>query len=278
MSDDRFPMQTLDDLPDSWVDQLRFFRPRDVYALVKHLMGKRRPAVPPESFEMTASIPRYLLAEYHGLPNGYFSKRVTHGYISSFDRVMLGAMTILRQSFAEELADCNRVLDVGCGGGDQAATLVEAGIPEVVGIDASPYMVAHAHENYPHVNFSARAAENTGFADGEFDGVCISFVFHEIPPKYGEQAIAEIHRILKPGGKLIIAEPSSLQSTLSTRALFQRFGWRGPYFRFLARHTYEPFVIPWHAKNHTEWFSQNGFAVIEEDQSCPIHSWRLTRQ
>jgi len=223
------------------------------------------------------TVPTYLLAEYHGLPNGYFSKHFTHGYIRTFDKVMLGYMTKLRMRIAASLSRHERVLDIGCGGGEQAAVLASAGIPEVHAIDASPYMVAHAKESFPHIRFAVRAAENTGFADAEFDAVCLSFVFHEIPPKFAELVIAEIRRILKPNGELIIAEPSALQVELPFGELFRRFGWRGLYFRFLAKHTHEPFVAPWQAKNQVEWLSRHGFSLEEEEQSCPLHWWRATR-
>ena len=278
MSKKNYPAMTLDELPDSWVDELRLIRPRDVLALLRHLSGKRQRAVAPESLMLSGEVPRYLLAEYHGLPNGYFSKKFTRGYIRSFDRVMLGKMTKLRVRIADHFSGYTRVLDIGCGGGEQAALLVDSGIAEVYGIDASPYMVAHASQSYPHVPFSVAAAENTGFPDGEFDAVCMSFVFHEIPPPFADTAISEIHRILRPGGELIIAEPSSLQLSLSKRELYQRFGWRGLSFRFLARHTHEPFVIPWQAKNQAQWLSENGFSLIEEDQSCPIHWWRVKKR
>lgn len=268
---------TLDELPDTWVDDLKLYRPRDLSVLIRHIVGKRHRATVPESVTNDKTFPTYLLAEYHGLPNGYFSKHFTHGYIRTFDKVMLGSMTKLRERIVVALAGFNRVLDIGSGGGQQAALLVESGIPEVFGIDASPYVVAHAIQSFPHVQFNVRTAENTGLPDADFDAVCLSFVFHEIPPKYANLAIAEIHRILKPGGELIIAEPSSLQLELQAMDLFRRFGWRGLYFRQLARHMHEPFLVPWQSKDHVQWLATNGFSLVEEDQSCPIHWWRARK-
>ena len=276
MNDSVLPM-TLEDLPDTWVDELKLHQPKDLLRLIRHKRGKKRRAVVPESMGDFGDVPTYLFAEYHGLPNGYFSKHFTHGYIRTFDKVMLGNMTKLRERIATSFSGYERVLDIGCGGGEQAGALVSAGIPQVHAIDASPYMVAHARDSYPEIPFAVKAAEQTGFADAEFDAVCVSFVFHEIPPKFAEQAIAEIHRILKPNGELIIAEPSSLQMELTRRQLYRRFGWRGPYFRFIAKHTHEPFVAPWQAKNQVEWLAQHGFELQEEDQSCPIHWWRVRK-
>jgi ubiquinone/menaquinone biosynthesis C-methylase UbiE len=269
---------SLDELPETWVDQLRLNRPRDLLRLIRHIGGKRHRAVPPASVTSNHTIPSYLLAEYHGLPNGYFSKHFTHGYIRTFDKVMLGTMTQLRERIAECFSGHERVLDIGCGGGNQAALLADSGIPAVHAIDASPYMVAHAMQSYPHIPFVVANAESTGFADMEFDAVCLSFVFHEIPPTFAEQALAEIHRILKPGGDIIIAEPSSLQMTESRRDLYRRFGWRGVYFKSLAGHMREPFLAPWHARDHVQWLAGHGFSVLEEEQSCPIHWWRARKQ
>jgi ubiquinone/menaquinone biosynthesis C-methylase UbiE len=277
MNDESLPLP-LEELPATWVDELQLARPGDLLRLIKHMRGKKHRAVPPASMDGMDAVPTYLLAEYHGLPNGYFSKQFTHGYIRTFDKVMLGNMTKLRERIATSFSGYKRVLDIGCGGGEQAAALASAGIPHVHAIDASPYMVAHAKESYPHIPFAVRAAERTGYADADFDAVCLSFVFHEIPPKFAEQAIAEIHRILKPGGDLIIAEPSVLQVQLPLRELFRRFGWRGLYFRFLAKHTHEPFVVPWQARNQVEWLSQNGFSLLQEEQSCPVHWWRAKKQ
>jgi ubiquinone/menaquinone biosynthesis C-methylase UbiE len=277
MKDSFLPL-TLDELPDTWVDELKLHRPRDLLLLMQHILGKRHRAIVPESVASAYAYPTYLLAEYHGLPNGYFSKHFTHGYVRSFDKVMLGNMTKMRERVVAALSGYDRVLDIGSGGGEQAALLAGSGIAEVVGIDASPYLVAHANENYPQVQFTVGAAENTGFSDAYFDAVCLGFVFHEIPPKFVDLAIAEIFRILKPGGELIIAEPSSLQLELSARELLRRFGWRGLYFKLLARHMHEPFLAPWQAKDHAQWLAQNGFWLTEEDQSCPVHWWRAQKR
>ncbi len=268
----------LDELPDTWVDELRLSRPRDLLRLIRHIRGKRRRAVTPESIGNDHTIPSYLLAEYHGLPNGYFSKHFTHGYIRTFDKIMLGTMTRVRERIAKRFSGYECVLDIGCGGGNQAAILADSGISSVHAIDSSPYMVAHAKQSYPWIPFVVANAECTGFADEEFDAVCLSFVFHEIPPKFAEQVIAEIYRILKPGGEVIIAEPSSLQMAKSRRELYRRFGWRGVYFKLLAGHMHEPFLGPWHARDHVQWLAGYGFSVLEEDQSCPIHWWRAQKQ
>src|ERR1700740_1886109 len=62
-----------------------------------------------------------------------------------------------------------RILDVGCGTGQLTAEIARFGA-EVVGIDASPEMIATARETFPHVRFEVADAANLTYAE-EFDVV-----------------------------------------------------------------------------------------------------------
>ena len=95
------------------------------------------------------------------------------------------------------------VLDVGCGTGRLAAWIAERVGPsgQVVGIDPLAERIALARERVPGVRFHIGYAEDLGpFADSSFDGVCMSSVFHWVPEQ--PKALAEIARVLRPGGKL----------------------------------------------------------------------------
>ena len=96
-----------------------------------------------------------------------------------------------------------RVLDVGCGTGRLAAWIAERVGPsgQVVGIDPLAERIALARERVPGVRFQIGYAEDLhAFADGSFDGVCMSAVFHWVPDQ--PKALAESARVLRPGGKL----------------------------------------------------------------------------
>jgi ubiquinone/menaquinone biosynthesis C-methylase UbiE len=95
------------------------------------------------------------------------------------------------------------VLDVGCGTGRLAAWIAERVGPsgQVVGLDPLAERIALARERVPGVRFQVGYAEDlSSFADGSFDGVCMSAVFHWIPDQ--AKALAESTRVLRPGGKL----------------------------------------------------------------------------
>ncbi|NIQ37633.1 MAG: methyltransferase domain-containing protein [Proteobacteria bacterium] len=103
------------------------------------------------------------------------------------------------------------VLDVGCGGGLDtmaAATLVSAG-GRVVGMDMITEMLDRAKENLlnfplPNVTFLRATGEDLPFSDETFNAAISNGVFNLIPDK--AEAVAEVFRVLKPGGRLMIAD------------------------------------------------------------------------
>jgi SAM-dependent methyltransferase len=96
-----------------------------------------------------------------------------------------------------------RVLDVACGTGVVAVTAARAGA-RVSGLDLTPPLLERARENASlagaDVDFREGDAEQLPFADGEFD-VVLSQFGHMFAPR-PEVAVAELLRVLKPGGTL----------------------------------------------------------------------------
>jgi hypothetical protein len=132
-------------LPDAWPDRLCLSRPRGFVALLWSVIRKRRRVTIPADMPGAAKLPKYLLQEFHNLPNGNYSKRFTHGYVTGFDRMMLGEMQNIRRRIAAYLHDCRSVLDVGTAGGNTANALAAHGIPEVWAIDPSPERLPVRH-------------------------------------------------------------------------------------------------------------------------------------
>ncbi len=235
-------------------------------------------------------IPRYVLQEFHNLPNGNYSKQVTHGYSSGFDAVMLGVMEARREAMARATAGCRVVLDIGCGAGHTAGAVLERRsdeqpheqpheqLHEVWGLDPSPYLLKHAAREYPGVRFVQGIAEETGFAARRFDAVTACFLFHELPPRAIEAALVECHRILRRDGRLVITEPGREHWQASAWRLFLRYGWRGVYFRWLARAVYEPFLAPFHALDFRATLRDAGFELIAQSEELPTTSWLAVRR
>ena len=96
-----------------------------------------------------------------------------------------------------------RVLDVGTGTGVVAVTAARAGA-QVTGLDLTPALLGHARENAQlagvSVTWQEGDAEQLPFADGSFD-VVVSQFGHMFAPRPAH-AVAEMRRVLKPGGRV----------------------------------------------------------------------------
>ncbi len=258
------------ELPDAWTDR-EANGLRGAWRLFRHAFRRRRARVElPAGLPLAAEIPRYVLQEFHNVPNGNYSNRLTRGYATGFDRAMLGRMRPARERMAQALAGCRSVLDVGCGGGASTEALVAQGIAEVWGLDPSPYLLRCADARVPRARFVQGIAEQTGFAAERFDGIACCFVFHELPPRAAEQALAEIARILRPRGRLAIVEPAAEQYRKGAWRLIARHGPLAAYFRLLARGIYEPFAAEWHRRDAPAWLAEHGFAVESDRADFPV--------
>jgi ubiquinone/menaquinone biosynthesis C-methylase UbiE len=104
------------------------------------------------------------------------------------------------------------VLDVACGTGNLTLTAETYAGPtgKVYGIDASPEMIAAARKKAARsgaaVDFQLGLAENLDFPDATFDAVVSRLAIHHLPDDLKQNAFAEILRVLKPGGRALIAD------------------------------------------------------------------------
>ncbi|HEY7419839.1 MAG TPA: methyltransferase domain-containing protein, partial [Ktedonobacteraceae bacterium] len=123
-----------------------------------------------------------------------------------------------------------QVLDVGCGTGTLAievqSCLGHAG--RVVGIDPGAQQIAHARakaarRNLP-VEFQAGVIEHLPFPDQSFDVVFSTLMMHHLPAGLKRQGLAEIARVLKPGGRLVIADFKSKKERQGPAARFHAGG------------------------------------------------------
>jgi SAM-dependent methyltransferase len=97
------------------------------------------------------------------------------------------------------------VLDVGCGNGYVLSKYAREGA-DVFGIDLTDAAIGLSQARFALLGlegtFQVADAEALPFADGTFDCVCSMGVLHHTPDT--PRAVAEIYRVLKPGGRLIV--------------------------------------------------------------------------
>ena len=123
-----------------------------------------------------------------------------------------------------ELSPANTVLDVGCGTGTPACFLAESFGCRVVGISTSEVGLERARARAEErklshlVSFELRDGMANGFPDASFDRVWIMESSHLMPDK--RRLLAEGHRVLEPGGRLILCD-LVLKRILTTRDVVQ---------------------------------------------------------
>ena len=100
-----------------------------------------------------------------------------------------------------------RILDLACGTGTLARAIA-AREPrvEVVGVDGDPEMLARAREKAPGVRFDEAMAQDLPYEDGSFDAVVTSLFLHHLTRDAKQAALAEVARVLRPGGELHVAD------------------------------------------------------------------------
>lgn len=147
-----------------------------------------------------------------------------------------------------------RTLDVGCGEGRLTRHLASLG-HRVVGIDASPTLVAAARERAPEMELHVADAAALGFDDASFDQVVSFMCLHDVDDLAG--AVREIARVLEPKGvaSLAIVHP------LNSAGRFERHG------RFVIRGSYLD------SFRTTDVVSRDELTMTFESQHRPISAY-----
>lgn len=115
-----------------------------------------------------------------------------------------------------EIKGGHKVLDLACGTADmmiEMDTRVEG--VNLIGGDFSYNMLKLGQEKFPKGSFSVSDAHMLPFKDGSFDRITISFGFRNVTDK--PKGLAEMHRVLKKGGRLCILEFSQPEGFIFSR-------------------------------------------------------------
>ncbi len=99
-----------------------------------------------------------------------------------------------------------RVLDIGCGTGRWCEFFAQYGA-DPIGVDLFPKLLSDNKKHFPSVKFSSMSATSLAFKKNSIDFVNAAIVLEIIPNSEKMIAIAEIVRVLRPGGIVFILEP-----------------------------------------------------------------------
>ncbi|MEV4329075.1 class I SAM-dependent methyltransferase [Streptomyces sp. NPDC049597] len=147
--------------------------------------------------ETTTPEPEFLTrtrASYDAIAAGYADTFRTVLEDQPLDRAVLGA-------FAETVE--GRVVEVGSGPGRVTAHLAGLGV-DISGVDLSPAMVALARRTFPRLRFEEGSMTALDAADGALGGLVAWYSVIHVPPARRPAVYAEFHRVLAPGGHLLM--------------------------------------------------------------------------
>jgi len=103
--------------------------------------------------------------------------------------------------------DRKRIVDIGCSTGACASRIIDMGRNDYVGIDIEPRYVKLAARRAPHGNFYVVDARKMPFRDESFDLAMFIGVMHHMDNDLVKDCLREVLRVLKPNGRVIVAEP-----------------------------------------------------------------------
>ncbi len=146
-----------------------------------------------------------------------------------------GWLRELRQKTASlaRLQPGDKVLDVGCGTGTLAIEVQQrvGATGRAFGVDPGAQQIARARSkaarrNLP-IEFKIGVIEHLDFPDQTFDAVVSTLMMHHLPDDLKRQGLSEIARVLKPGGRLVIADFKRPENAQDQRARHGRHGAMG---------------------------------------------------
>lgn len=108
-----------------------------------------------------------------------------------------------------ELFEGKRILDVGCGGGGKSLALLKYHPRELIGIDMDPHFIdkakQYARQFEGRASFICADASQAPLEDASLDVLTLLDAFEHVSQP--EKILAEAHRVLKPGGRVLISFP-----------------------------------------------------------------------
>ncbi|KOG72860.1 methyltransferase domain-containing protein [Streptomyces flaveolus] len=110
----------------------------------------------------------------------------------------------LLSAYAEQVGPHGTVADLGCGPGDVTAHLAGLGL-SVFGLDLSDAMIAIARRRHPALRFEQGSMRKLSVADGSLAGVVSWYSSIHTPVDELPDLFTEFHRVLAPGGRLLLA-------------------------------------------------------------------------
>ncbi len=191
-------------------------------------LARLAPLLTHRNFDGRAYVPEDMLTQHRGdaMTAGHVL-HWAHVYDLFSNLVTLGRAAAMREQTVDlaALHPGERVLEVGCGTGEVArrARVRVGPHGHVSGIDPSADMIEVARKKAARasleIDYRVGAIEALPYPDASFDVVLSSLMMHHLPDDLKSAGLAEVRRVLKPGGRLLIVDFKRPRHWLSQQAM-----------------------------------------------------------
>lgn len=147
----------------------------------------------------------YLLKLSHKLSEYYNSSVVTEYYNAAHSINKIWSEDSYHSFIKKHIEEGSNVLDVGCGSAHAYLNLIDLGVT-YTGVDWSSEIIDQNKLNYPDANFIEASLYSIPAQSNSFDVVFSFYVLEHLV--YPNLFLKELHRLVKPGGKIIILCPN----------------------------------------------------------------------
>ncbi|HWF70639.1 MAG TPA: methyltransferase domain-containing protein [Mycobacterium sp.] len=146
-------------------------------------------------------------------PHDYLPGAGRDAFLPGYDLLtrLFGFNRVHEQLIAQaELAEGQRILEIGCGTGNLTIRAKRTQpSAEVIGSDPDPLALRRAQRKargLAGIHFERGYAQRLPYTDGEFDRVLSSMMLHHLDADAKTAAAAEVFRVLRPGGRLHLVD------------------------------------------------------------------------
>jgi ubiquinone/menaquinone biosynthesis C-methylase UbiE len=222
--------------------------------------------------------PAYYLRNFHHQTDGYLSEQSAELYDLQVELLFAGTTDAMRRRIIPPLVRAGlghslasqspRLLDVACGTGRTLHQLRTA-FPNVhlYGLDLSPAYLNKAEASLAHTGqlptLHQGNAELLPYPEAHFEAVTSVFLFHELPAPVRQKVLQECHRVLKPGGVLVLCDSIQVQDSPEFKPFLENF----------PTMFHEPFYASYVQDNIAERLENCGFQNIQIEVSLFSKYW-----
>ncbi len=222
----------------------------DMLNIVHRARNKRHDDLP--ATIQHKNYPAYYTRNFHWQSDGYFSQHSAQVYDASVELLFLGTADVMRRqtipAITRYIQQRNQtepgltppqlsLLDVACGTGRSILQIATAHPSlEYTGLDLSPdYLqeARHVLSTVDKVSLIEANAEAIPMSAEQVDIVSCVYLFHELPRDVRRQILAEMFRVLKPGGLLVLTDSCQLSDSPDIAETLARFPqeYHEPYYK-----------------------------------------------